>query len=119
MRIADINKSSAGNTRGLIEARVPHGLTLCNYPRLPRGIPAASLKQIDTLETFQILALSSAGNTRGLIEAAYSRFSREIATCLPRGIPAASLKPTVGIPGHSHSIKSSAGNTRGLIEASD
>ena len=37
-------KSSAGNTRGLIEARHRSALYPCGCRSLPRGIPAASLK---------------------------------------------------------------------------
>ena len=85
-------ESSAGNTRGLIEAhrgrQPPARLT-----RLPRGIPAASLKRL--LDGYAALRaqLSSAGNTRGLIEA-----------------PGCKRSP-------SEKGRSSAGNTRGLIEA--
>ena len=87
-------KSSAGNTRGLIEAgaiyalRRMHGTT-----RLPRGIPAASLKP---------------GGCSG--------FRSSYVVCLPRGIPAASLKPGAASQ-WAVATKSSAGNTRGLIEA--
>ena len=60
--------SSAGNTRGLIEA------SACSSPinreiGLPRGIPAASLKRLDVGEEAPCTLASSAGNTRGLIEA--------------------------------------------------
>ena len=66
--------SSAGNTRGLIEART-HGLT--------------PLRR----------CTSSAGNTRGLIEAiAGISCSPARSLSLPRGIPAASLKPRVRDP---------------------
>ena len=61
--------SSAGNTRGLIEATIT-AILVCS------------------------MSLSSAGNTRGLIEAASWGRGRQ-AQCrasLPRGIPAASLK---------------------------
>ena len=109
--------SSAGNTRGLIEAvpvgtcrrtrtSLPRGipaaslkrgqlvglLALCR--RLPRGIPAASLKRTARAWCAAIAAQrSSAGNTRGLIEA--RRRDRPLSgqMRLPRGIPAASLKP--------------------------
>ena len=60
--------SSAGNTRGLIEA---------------------SRSVINTGRS----GLSSAGNTRGLIEAGGSLYEASDLTGLPRGIPAASLKP--------------------------
>ena len=89
------DSSSAGNTRGLIEAprRWCPG---CRSGRLPRGIPAASLKQPAAAPA----ALAAAPG-------------------LPRGIPAASLKPW-RLPGGCRSVAqpaSSAGNTRGLIEA--
>ena len=60
--------SSAGNTRGLIEAR-SHSCSPPSTSGLPRGIPAASLKQSYTVQTQYDEAVSSAGNTRGLIEA--------------------------------------------------
>ena len=61
--------SSAGNTRGLIEAGT------------------ATLTPIST-------SVSSAGNTRGLIEARDTDSRRPGCSWgLPRGIPAASLKP--------------------------
>ena len=88
-------ESSAGNTRGLIEAR----RAACEAARasgsLPRGIPAASLKPIRTSSHApnDDVRMSSAGNTRGLIEAAGTS---TMGACgrvrLPRGIPAASLK---------------------------
>ena len=61
-------ESSAGNTRGLIEALGGE-----------RGKLAPGR--------------SSAGNTRGLIEAVSLSSSWIMRGCLPRGIPAASLKP--------------------------
>ena len=60
--------SSAGNTRGLIEAGAGWRAVDGGAVGLPRGIPAASLKRIAT------------GRNLG-----------EVAS-LPRGIPAASLK---------------------------
>ena len=110
--------SSAGNTRGLIEARRRPRTARCAC-RLPRGIPAASLKRGPTESLHGIHAVSSAGNTRGLIEAWLPREShrmpgwssagntrglieaatgapgRRTRTGLPRGIPAASLKHVV------------------------
>ena len=41
--------SSAGNTRGLIEACFPSSFQNRSHAGLPRGIPAASLKQEDVL----------------------------------------------------------------------
>ena len=64
--------SSAGNTRGLIEANEVDAWETLTAVGLPRGIPAASLKR---------LAL---GNIRQMLEG------------LPRGIPAASLKHSNG-----------------------
>ena len=61
--------------------------------RLPRGIPAASLKRL-VVDSFQLTRnKSSAGNTRGLIEA-HVRATPQTRSrvSLPRGIPAASLK---------------------------
>ena len=62
-------------------------------PSLPRGIPAASLKPEGLGAAITLLGGSSAGNTRGLIEARISRIARRLPVGLPRGIPAASLKP--------------------------
>ena len=62
-------------------------------PRLPRGIPAASLKLPASQSAIDNSSESSAGNTRGLIEA---------------------LAASCAI---SRVTRSSAGNTRGLIEA--
>ena len=61
--------SSAGNTRGLIEAKRHSYTELRDEACLPRGIPAASLKRGagDRLAVGRFV--SSAGNTRGLIEA--------------------------------------------------
>ena len=64
------------------------------YPcRLPRGIPAASLKPAERRRYGHERIGSSAGNTRGLIEASPAAKSQAAAHRLPRGIPAASLKP--------------------------
>ena len=133
--------SSAGNTRGLIEAWWASMSMRRGRSCLPRGIPAASLKR----HAPELLALdvcrSSAGNTRGLIEAGPLQLAglhptrlprgipaaslkridrRNTQTCkdrLPRGIPAASLKRVGGLGPVVHAGLSSAGNTRGLIEA--
>ena len=91
---ADINRSSAGNTRGLIEAIRRAGWSNALRFCLPRGIPAASLKRL-MQATFYAALASSAGNTRGLIEA----------------------RADARRPGTDR-CSSSAGNTRGLIEAS-
>ena len=60
--------------------------------RLPRGIPAASLKRPHRWPARAPRRRSSAGNTRGLIEAASYLPCIRNAQSLPRGIPAASLK---------------------------
>ena len=133
--------SSAGNTRGLIEASLQ---TVCSpsFSSLPRGIPAASLKPSVNQAVAVRVKTSSAGNTRGLIEAQYERPSpaghpsslprgipaaslkqhhrharRRDGDRLPRGIPAASLKHGRTWPSAPALCGSSAGNTRGLIEA--
>ena len=64
-----MDASSAGNTRGLIEAAPTTAWMLKCLVRLPRGIPAASLKQ-----------------RRHAADRDHRRAG------LPRGIPAASLK---------------------------
>ena len=63
--------SSAGNTRGLIEARFIFPVATLVVASLPRGIPAASLKLNTLATTRPNLVKSSAGNTRGLIEALF------------------------------------------------
>ena len=84
--------SSAGPTRGLIEAcRDPHSTASCRA--------------------------SSAGPTRGLIEAGSSRAARPSRRRLPRVLPAASLKRLRDHASNSSLTQSSAGPTRGLIEA--
>ena len=107
--------SSAGNTRGLIEAR-PRSRLSMTRTCLPRGIPAASLKQ-RRFRRRGSSPSSSAGNTRGLIEATTSSRAFVSSPCLPRGIPAASLKPEEPLDATRPRDGSSAGNTRGLIEA--
>ena len=64
--------------------------------RLPRGIPAASLKDRGARSALDWLRASSAGNTRGLIEGRICRFGPCVLSGLPRGIPAASLKAPRG-----------------------
>ena len=64
--------SSAGLTRGLIEAWLSaRGLSRHGFDRHPRDLPAASLKQwaSPAVSADVPAALSSAGLTRGLIEA--------------------------------------------------
>ena len=85
--------SSAGNTRGLIEA----GSTLCPRSSMPTSSAGNTRGLIEANVLYVILWVapfkSSAGNTRGLIEAGPSWY------------------PHIG------GGASSAGNTRGLIEA--
>ena len=83
--------SSAGNTRGLIEApRLTYPSV--SRPGLPRGIPAASLKQIVSRNADDVVARLP----RGIPAASLKRgvMGPEVACALrlPRGIPAASLK---------------------------
>ena len=66
--------------------------------RLPRGIPAASLKHSRVSRPWSLLHTSSAGNTRGLIEARSRGSCHPALPGLPRGIPAASLKQDQGFP---------------------
>ena len=83
--------------RGIPAASLKHGVlpgNLVMRSRLPRGIPAASLKpSVSDLKACASWG-SSAGNTRGLIEAEWGRSGLpKKRVRLPRGIPAASLKP--------------------------
>ena len=112
----ETKKSSAGNTRGLIEA-VCIPLDGRREWSLPRGIPAASLK-------LGVTPLPrSRGNSlpRGIPAASLklrvAGSPGERRTRLPRGIPAASLKLHVSPRCLPFTRQSSAGNTRGLIEA--
>ena len=109
--------SSAGNTRGLIEATAAGATDGVCGVGLPRGIPAASLKRGGP-------ARRRSGRPclpRGIPAASLKRDRRFLCLAgldgLPRGIPAASLKPLVAYPGTPTVVRSSAGNTRGLIEA--
>ena len=108
--------SSAGNTRGLIEARVgfygSHG-----GPASSAGNTRGLIEAPFRTSTSSRLTTSSAGNTRGLIEAPAAPQSHIQGTRLPRGIPAASLKPVRWSRKQLQRVESSAGNTRGLIEA--
>ena len=110
------HQSSAGNTRGLIEApRTWSAGIRCR--RLPRGIPAASLKLDELVKWIG----EERGLPRGIPAASLKRGSPMIKSDkwirLPRGIPAASLKHPPSTPGTAGRWSSSAGNTRGLIEA--
>ena len=89
--------SSAGNTRGLIEAETrPRRPCIRSISGLPRGIPAASLKLRESQEGDSVAA--HRGLPRGIPAASLKR--RQVLQrvfrdwCLPRGIPAASLKPS-------------------------
>ena len=85
--------------------------------RLPRGIPAASLKRE------QAVASGHRGDClpRGIPAASLKRrqvgYRSRCSTGLPRGIPAASLKRRRCFRLRPTGVGSSAGNTRGLIEA--
>ena len=137
--------SSAGNTRGLIEALhrcargdhdrrgLPRGIPAASLKRwgiwamvvgaacLPRGIPAASLKRRHHLHRVGPRSPSSAGNTRGLIEAIRGgvgrrRRARVSSAGNTRGLIEASSVLVAYLASLGFSL-SSAGNTRGLIEA--
>ena len=88
-----LSESSAGHTRGLIEADLVTKAEARRF-RLPRVIPAASLKLELPTAKARADIWSSAGHTRGLIEAV-RRYARTVVVAW-----------------------SSAGHTRGLIEAS-
>ena len=90
--VTDPHHSSAGNSRGLIEAREAIAGSR-RHCFLPRVTPAASLKRGGDDAKRTLSMGSSAGNSRGLIEAASSRTTLRVPT------------------------SSSAGNSRGLIEA--
>ena len=62
-------EDSAGNSRGLIEARGARSPIGPARSRIPRGTPAASLKHGLDRGRLARLVLDSAGNSRGLIEA--------------------------------------------------
>ena len=91
-------KSSAGNTRGLIEGIAVSEWQTRHTARLPRGIPAASLKVVAVEPELIRQVQSSAGNTRGLIEGLMKPAAGYcFVWSLPRGIPAASLKEEQGV----------------------
>ena len=110
--------SSAGQTRGLIEA-CAGARSRTPAPSLPRVRPAASLKRLGSGRDngASRYRWSSAGQTRGLIEA-------QAALHAPRIRPGSSAGQTRGlieavmlaIP-YPVLDESSAGQTRGLIEA--
>ena len=85
--------------------------------RLPRGIPAASLKPCNNHCPLGY----GVGLPRGIPAASLKHDDRQSYGSgrgrLPRGIPAASLKLRVIEADHEQRVASSAGNTRGLIEA--
>ena len=62
-------ESSAGITRGLIEADRRAARATGPSSSLPRGLPAASLKPDVFPQPVDLVRESSAGITRGLIEA--------------------------------------------------
>ena len=135
--------SSAGNTRGLIEAprkyvsdnvggvRLPRGIPAASlklrklrrsrkaFFSLPRGIPAASLKHVEPGASCATAHRLPRGiPAASLKQQPHGADAQAVRRRLPRGIPAASLKRLL----HSAELPlwngpSSAGNTRGLIEA--
>ena len=110
-------RSSAGNTRGLIEAKYQLTMPAPDGGRLPRGIPAASLKQRATSEYIRSVCCLPRGIPAASLKPRATRRTLRSRPGLPRGIPAASLKREDVKGGHNLGLKSSAGNTRGLIEA--
>ena len=108
--------SSAGNTRGLIEAtpRTPRSRW---RPRLPRGIPAASLKRVARQPDHGGSRRLPRGIPAASLKPLGARRRRPPVPGLPRGIPAASLKRWRWRRRTQRRGPSSAGNTRGLIEA--
>ena len=84
--------------------------------RFPRGIPAASLKDLAAPHTERALT----GFPRGIPAASLKAVQLDIVPhCdpgFPRGIPAASLKGVVAVHELQEASEFSAGNTRGLIE---
>ncbi len=107
--------SSAGNTRGLIEA-CSSAMFIASSTRLPRGIPAASLKQAVACR-LRVYAQSSAGNTRGLIEAGRRQSLTGSAGSSSAGNTRGLIEATRPASSRAVVESSSAGNTRGLIEA--
>ena len=90
--------SSAGNTRGLIEAMEMHDHPQMARDRSSAGNTRGLIEAVSMPATIPARCLSSAGNTRGLIEASSTPISRRATPCLPRGIPAASLKLVFVLP---------------------
>ena len=91
---------------------------MCTDPRrLPRGIPAASLKAGPVARRGTTSTKSSAGNTRGLIEATRSATGRERRSGSSAGNTRGLIEASTPPPGPARADTSSAGNTRGLIEA--
>ena len=84
--------SSAGNTRGLIEARGRPVLGCSGRGKSSAGNTRGLIEATAARPGRAGTAPSSAGNTRGLIEAAGTSGRLSIPAGLPRGIPAASLK---------------------------
>ena len=86
--------SSAGNTRGLIEAR-PGAESSAKPTASSAGNTRGLIEALGQVLVLQTPRRSSAGNTRGLIEAwERVRPTGPSTSRLPRGIPAASLKPS-------------------------
>ncbi len=111
-----LNKSSAGNTRGLIEAAGSRAGVA--WPGgLPRGIPAASLKRHGRARRGGRRGCLPRGIPAASLKRGLAEHLPRLQGCLPRGIPAASLKRIRFRLYSKPTSKSSAGNTRGLIEA--
>ena len=107
--------SSAGNTRGLIEAWCRGSQRPTASARLPRGIPAASLKLEDArLARIGLLRLPRGIPAASLKPVGVDHQPMHDRVGLPRGIPAASLKP-LGVPAIA---AASQGLPRGIPAAS-
>ena len=111
------HRSSAGNTRGLIEAAPPRAARCAPPPSLPRGIPAASLKPGARVGHVENPVSLPRGIPAASLKPSCSPPAAQRERRLPRGIPAASLKPEAAGNRVAALKLSSAGNTRGLIEA--
>ena len=114
--MGEIRTSSAGNTRGLIEA-ASSACAPAAGQRLPRGIPAASLKHLFAGRSSAGLRRLPRGIPAASLKQEHLHGLGVLRQRLPRGIPAASLKPGGPSLRKLSEEPSSAGNTRGLIEA--
>ena len=114
LRRVEDNRSSAGNTRGLIEAGAAGASQTPPLPSLPRGIPAASLKRILPLPGRWRRGRLPRGIPAASLKLRHVRHDLQRLQRLPRGIPAASLKPVVCV----HSFEELDGLPRGIPAAS-